>query len=67
MLKRLGGLLRDAWWIPLIVVFGSLFIGGFIHPLVGVVTFVSGCLTLVYFALLRYDDEGREKRDDFRL
>lgn len=67
LLRRLGGLLRDAWWIPIIIVGGSLFVGGFIHPLVGAVTFFAGLFTLGYFAILRYDDDGRERKDDFTL
>ena len=36
----------------------------FIAPIVGIAVFIFGVLSFVYFALVRYDDDGNERHDD---
>ncbi len=61
MHRRILGLARDAWWLLLAILAMSVFLGWKLHPLLGLTMFVAGVSVSVYFAILRYDDEGHEK------
>ena len=60
MFNRLGGLLRDTWWLWL----GFLLLGVVFFFLVSrlfVVTIPILMVAFVYYAMMRYDDDGQHK------
>lgn len=61
MHRRILGLARDAWWLLLAILAMSAFLGWKLNALLGLTMFIAGMSVAIYFAILRYDDEGREK------
>jgi hypothetical protein len=59
-MKRIQGLLRDTWWLWL----GLLAVGTLLAIFVSevfVVTYPICLFAMVYFGLMRYDDEGNHR------
>ncbi len=63
-MNRIKGLLRDAWWVLLIVLVAAITFGIVIQVWVGIATALIGCSMFVYFAIIRYDDTGKERESD---
>jgi 4-hydroxybenzoate polyprenyltransferase len=63
MLGQLKGLWRDAWWLVLGLLAASVFMGFAIAPLLGILTPVVMLPVMVYFAIIRYDEQGRDRGD----
>jgi hypothetical protein len=61
MHMRFVGLLRDAWYLVVVIVAAGALFWFVIDPVAGVATVVLGLLTFAYFAFMRYDDTGRER------
>ena len=61
---RVQGLLRDAWFLPPLVLVASALVAWKISMLVAVVTVLSCAGVFVYFAMMRYDEEGNERVRD---
>lgn len=61
MLNRILGLWRDAWWLILPMLAGSAALGWITAPVVGFALPLVICVVFVYFAILRYDDDGRQR------
>ncbi len=59
---RVKGLLRDAFFLPPLVLLSSLLVGWKISWLVAGVTVLACTGIFVYFAMLRYDETGRERK-----
>ena len=64
MHRRFLGLLRDAWYAAATVVLAGVVFWFLFHPGLGIVTIVLGAITFAYFAFMRYDDDGRERKTD---
>ena len=62
--KRIGGMLRDAWYLAIVLVIASIAMWIFLAPIMGVVAIVLGFATFAYFGVLRYDDDGNEIEDE---
>ena len=60
MLNRFTGLLRDAWYLLLVIVVAAVAIWFLIDPLPGIVVVILGLVTFAYFAIVRYDDDGHD-------
>ena len=58
------GLVRDAWYLTIVVAVSAVAMWILIAPIAGIATLVLGLLSFVYFAVLRYDDDGNERSDD---
>ena len=63
MIARFMGLVRDAWWLMLMVLVGAIVSWIFVSPIVGVAMFLVAIPSFFYFSMLRYDDQGRERKD----
>lgn len=61
---RVRGLLRDAFFLPPLVVAACGLVAWKISWLVALVALVASAGMVVYFAMLRYDDEGNERTTD---
>jgi hypothetical protein len=61
MIGRLGGLLRDCWYLMLIVLAASVLFGVVIHWFLALVVPVIFVPVFIYFAIIRYDDDGRPR------
>ena len=59
--NRLGGLIRDAWWLAALAVAGCITLGVLVDPFLGFATIPIAAGTFVYFAVMRYGDDGREE------
>ncbi len=59
--NRVRGLLRDAFFLPPLVLITSALVAWKISVLVAIVTIIASAAMFVYFAILRYDDEGNER------
>ena len=60
-MPQLAALLRDAWWIMILILVASVVSAIYVAWLVGIAFFVIGAATLGYFALVRYDEHGRPR------
>ncbi|MFK7959389.1 MAG: hypothetical protein AB8G96_02605 [Phycisphaerales bacterium] len=60
MLKRLLGLLRETWWLALIVLAFSVGSGIFVDRMLGWMMAGASTVVFLYFAFVRYDDHGDE-------
>ena len=61
---RVRGLLRDAFFLPPLVLVACGLVAWKISLLVAGVTLFACAGMVVYFAMLRYDDEGNERTKD---
>ncbi len=61
MIRRLQAIVRDAWWLLLMILAMSVFFWVKLTPLIGLTMIIAGFSVSAYFAILRYDDEGNEK------
>lgn len=59
--NRVRGLLRDAFFLPPLVLLTSALVAWKISAVVAIVTIIASAAIFVYFAILRYDDEGNER------
>ena len=59
--NRVRGLLRDAFFLPPLVLVVSALVAWKISALVAIVTVLASAGMFVYFAVLRYDDDGNER------
>jgi hypothetical protein len=59
-MKRIQGLLRDTWWLWLGLVLLGTLLARLVSP-VFVVTYPICLFAMVYFGLMRYDDEGNHR------
>lgn len=58
---RYGGMLRDLWWLILIIVLAGIVIGIFVNVLIGLIIAGMGIVVPAYFATMRYDASGKER------
>ena len=63
MHHRVLGLLRDAWYLVILIFVSAAALWFVIDPLVGIAIVVCGLLTFVYFGVVRYDSDGHERKD----
>ncbi len=61
--KRIGGLLRDAWYLAVVIAIAAIAMWIWLAPVMGVVAVVAGLSMFGYFGVVRYDDEGNERTD----
>lgn len=61
-MNQLRGLLRDTWWLWLLV-FGAAIVMGVLVTWIYYLLIPVLLVTMVYFALMRYDKEGRNIGD----
>jgi hypothetical protein len=59
-MKRFSAILKDTWWAWLILVVGGSIAGVFLSPIFFAAIPIS-IFTFIYFAVMRYDDEGKPK------
>ncbi|MHC5028085.1 MAG: hypothetical protein ACYTGR_15135 [Planctomycetota bacterium] len=64
MHRRFLGLLRDAWYTALVILVAGVVFWIVMHPAVGIAAVLLGTITFAYFALMRYDDDGNERKSD---
>lgn len=60
-LKRFTGALRDTWWIAMIAVLVAPVVWIYFEPWIACFMPPFAIVTILYFAVFRYDDEGRER------
>jgi hypothetical protein len=58
--KRFLAIIKDTWWVWLILVGGGTMAGIFLSPIFFVAIPIS-FFSFFYFALVRYDEEGMPK------
>lgn len=63
MLNRLVGLGRDTWWLWLLFLIVSIVFTAAVDRLF-LVTFPVLAFAFVYYAIMRYDDDGNHKGED---
>jgi len=61
--KRFTGAFRDTWWIAALTVVGAIPIWIFFEPWIACFMPPFAVVTILYFAIFRYDDEGHERED----
>jgi hypothetical protein len=60
---RLGRLIRDTWWLLVIVAFAAVLFAWLIDPILGLVVPAVIVPVYIWFALIRYDGSGDERSD----
>jgi len=58
---RYGGMLRDLWWLILLVLIAGVVIAILVNVLIGLVIAGIGIVVPSYFATMRYDSSGKER------
>ena len=61
MLGRFRGFFRDSWWLLVLMVFGGIFLSVMVVPVLGICAFAAGLGVWIYFAIMRYDNEGNSR------
>lgn len=61
--NRFKGAMRDMWWIAATTLVCAVPIWIFFEPWIACFMPPFAVLTILYFALFRYDDEGNERSD----
>jgi hypothetical protein len=61
VINRLRGLWRDAGWILAVLMAAGLFVGFLISWAFGITIWLVVLFSFAYFAIMRYDDTGRER------
>jgi hypothetical protein len=59
-MKRFYGLLRETWWLWLVLYGGCYLLATYVEPFM-VVTYPMMFVVFVYFAFVRFDDEGESR------
>ncbi len=59
-MNRFLSVLKDAWWVWILLIGGGTAAGYFLSPIFFMALPIS-CFTFVYFALIRYDEDGKPK------
>lgn len=62
MASRYSGMWRDLWWVILASIILGILVAYFVAVVLGLVMMAIGVFTPLYFASLRYDDKGNQKR-----
>jgi hypothetical protein len=62
-MKRFNAIMRDTWWVWLILVGGGS-VAGFLVSWIFWSAIPISIFAFVYFALMRYDDNGEAKIDE---
>lgn len=60
MIMRLISLLRETWWLALIVLVFSGACAIFVDPMLAWMMSGASAVVFLYFAFVRYDDDGEE-------
>jgi len=63
MHNRVLGLLRDGWYLVVLIIVSGAAMWIFVAPIAGIAVVVLGLLSFAYFGIVRYDDEGNERKD----
>jgi|GEM_PF-5628592 len=61
--RRFQGALRDMWWIIALAIAAAPVIWVFAEPWIACFMPPFAIATVLYFAVFRYDDEGREREE----
>ena len=61
-MNRIKGLLRDTWWLWIIFFVAGVLLTALVN-LIFIVTFPILVFTLIYYATIRYDDDGNARSD----
>jgi len=61
--KRFKGAIRDMWWIAVITLCVAPVVWFFVEPWIACFMPPFAVLTILYFAVFRYDDDGNERSD----
>ncbi|MEZ6096846.1 MAG: hypothetical protein R3C03_21935 [Pirellulaceae bacterium] len=59
-MKRFQGLIRDTWWLWIVLCVAGTFLSIYVSP-VFISTFPISLFTFLYFGLIRYDEEGKPR------
>ena len=59
-MKRIIGLLKETWWLWLLLFGGCGYLAAYVEPFM-VVTFPMMILILLYFAFVRFDEDGNSR------
>ena len=62
-MKRYSALLRDTWWLWIILVVAGIIFGSFVSFVFFVAIPIS-IFAFVYFGMMRYDDDGNPIGED---
>ena len=62
-MKPFEGLLRDTWWLWIGFLLSGIFLAIFVHPIFMSI-FPISIVTFIYFAIVRYDENGNLKNMD---
>lgn len=62
IINRVRGLWRDAWWLLVILVVAAGIVALTVSAAIGITIGLVAIVVFVYFAILRYDDLGRERQ-----
>ena len=63
MIAQLKGLWRDAWWLVIGLTAASIFLAIMVDVMLGILTPIVMIPVFIYFAMQRYDDQGRDRGD----
>lgn len=59
-MKRFAAIIRETWWVWLILVGGGIVAGSLLSPIFFMAIPIS-IFSFIYFAVMRYDDDGNPK------
>lgn len=62
-MKPFQGLLRDTWWLWIGFMLSGILMAAFVNPIF-LVVFPISIVTFIYFAMVRYDENGNIKSQD---
>jgi hypothetical protein len=61
-MKRFQGLLRDTWWLWMLLIAAGLTLG-FLVEFIFFVAIPISVFSFIYFGLMRYDENGQPRGD----